>query len=245
MGILDRTVTTIFVLLGGVALVGAATDLGTVVAPDDARELHAYEHAPRCSTAPQTPAECRWTEEFTVSDIHVVPEYKTGDRSAVLTGASGARWQTGYPHSGPVLDQLDEGEHVTGTIWRGRLTEITANGAAQQTERAPVGGSVPDIVALVLASCGLLVIVTCAWRLQHRRATPAMDATIVLSIGLLFVGLFSAIALFVLADFLSPSVAYNFWLFAAIFCAGAACLTVLVRRDLKAPRTPGLPGIPI
>ncbi|WP_406047576.1 hypothetical protein [Kribbella sp. NBC_00889] len=245
MGILDKTVTTIFVLLGGVALVGVATDLGTVVAPDNDREIHAYETAPRCSTAPQTPAECRWTEEFTASGIHVVPEYKTGDRSAVLIGASGARWNTGFPNSGPILDQLDEGDRVTGTIWRGRLTEITANGAAQETGAAPADGSWPDIVSLVLSSSGLLVVVACAWRLRHRRATPAMDATIVLSIGLLFVGLFSAIALFVLADLLSPSVAYNFWLFAAIFCAGAAWVTVLVRRDLKAPRTPGLPGIPI
>lgn len=241
MGILDKTVTTLFLLLGGVAVVGVATDLGTVVAPDNVRELHAYEAAPRCSTAPQTPAACRWTEEFTVSDIHVVPEYMRGDRKAVLTGASGARWNTGYPHSGPVLDRLDEGDRVTGTIWRGRLTEITANGAAQETGRAPADGIGPDILALVLASSGLLVVVACAWRLRRRRATPGMEATIVLSIGLLIVGLFSAVALLGLATFLPQSVAHNFWLFAALFCAGAAWLTVLVGRDLKAPRTPGLP----
>ena len=241
VGILDTTVTTLFVLLGGVALVGGATDLGTVVAPDNVRELHAYEAAPRCSAAPSTPAECRWTEEFTVSDIHVVPEYKRGDRSAVLTGASGARWNTGYNNSGPLLDQLDEGDRVTGTIWRGRLTEITANGARQETGRAPADGSGPDILALVLASSGLLVIVTCAWRLRRRRATPAMKATLGLSIGLLFVGLFSAVVLFLLSDFLPQSMADNFWLFAAIYGVGAAWMTVVDRRSLKAPRTPGIP----
>lgn len=241
VGILDKTITTIFALLGGVALVGVATDLGTVVAPDNVREIHAYEAAPRCSAAPSTPAECRWTEEFTVSDIHVVPNYDKGDRSAVLTGASGARWNTGYNYSGPVLDQLDEGERVTGTIWRGRLTEISANGARQETGRAPADGGGPDILALVLGSSGLLVIVTCAWRLQRRRATPAMKAILGLSVGLPFVGLFSAVVLFVLADFLSQSLADNFWLFAALFCVGAAWLTVVARRDLKAPRTPGIP----
>jgi hypothetical protein len=47
--------------------------------------------------------------------------------------------------------------------------------------------------------------------------------------------------LFVLADFLPPSLAYNFWLFAAVFCVGAAWLTVAVHRDLKKPRLPGIP----
>ncbi|TCC45194.1 hypothetical protein E0H75_32355 [Kribbella capetownensis] len=51
MGILDKTVTTTFVLLAGVALVGVATDLAAVVAPDHANELHAYEAAPRCPAA--------------------------------------------------------------------------------------------------------------------------------------------------------------------------------------------------
>jgi hypothetical protein len=234
-------VTTVFALVGGVALVGAATELGAVVAPDNVRELHAYEAAPRCSAAPSTPAECRWTEEFTVSDVHVVRNYQKGERTAVLTRASGARWNTQFNQSGPVLEQLDEGDRVTGTIWRGRLTEITAKGAAQQTRWAPAGGGGPDILALVLASSGLLVIVACAWRLQHRRATRAIEATLALGVGLLFVGLFSAVTLFVLAIFLPPSVADNFWLFAAVFCAGAAWLAVVERRSLRAPRTPGIP----
>ena len=97
------------------------------------------------------------------------------------------------------------------------------------------------ILALVLASSGLLVIVACTWRLRRRRATPAMQATLGLSIGLLFVGLFSAILLFALTDVLPQSLAYNFWLFAAIFGVGAAWLTVVERRGLKRPRLPGIP----
>ncbi|TCC57445.1 hypothetical protein E0H73_29080 [Kribbella pittospori] len=244
MGILDKTVTTIFVLLGGVAMVGVATDLAAVVAPHSARELHAYEVAPRCPAAPSAPAECRWTEEFTASEIHDVPEYKRGDRSAVLTDASGARWNTGFGHSGPVLDQLDEGDQVTGTIWRGRLIEIAAEGATQETGKVLDDAREPsDMLALILASSGLLVIGTCAWRLRRRRAAPtrAMEATLVLSVGMLFAGLLSAVAVFVLADVLSPSAAETFWLFAAIFVAAAAWLTVVTRRDLKKPRTPGIP----
>ena len=72
MGLLDKTVTTIFTLLAGVALVGVATDLVAAVAPDNFRELRAYEAAPRCPAAPSTPAECRWTQEFTVSDVHLI-----------------------------------------------------------------------------------------------------------------------------------------------------------------------------
>ncbi|WP_432889478.1 hypothetical protein ACQPYH_10370 [Kribbella sp. CA-245084] len=242
MGILDRTVTTIFALLGGVALVGFAADLSTVVAPDNVRELHAYQTAPRCPVAPSAPAECRWTEEFTVSDVRVVPESKTGDRSAVLTSASGVRWTTGYGHSGPVLEQLADGDRVTGTIWRGRLTEIAADGAAQETSRAPVNGGAPDMLALVLASSGLVTIVVCGWRLRRRRATPAMESTLGVAIGLLVLGLFSAVVLFVLADFLPWDVADNFWLFAVIFLTGAAGIAVWERRS-KAP--PSLPGIPI
>jgi hypothetical protein len=241
VGILDKTVTTLFLLLGGVAMVGAATDLGAVVGPDNFREVHTYEAAPRCPAAPATPAECRWTQEFTVSYVHDVRSYQTGDRSAVLTTASGARWKTGFGQSGPVLNQLDVGDRVTGTIWRGRLTEITADGARQETGRAPADGNGPDILALVLASSGLLVIVTCAWRLRRRRATPAMQATLGLSIGLLVVGLFSAVVLFALTDVLPQSLAYNFWLFAAIFGVGAVWMTVVERRSFKAPRTPGIP----
>ena len=176
-----------------------------------------------------------------MSGVHVVKNYQQGERSAVLTGASGARWNTGFNQSGPVLEQLDEGDRVTGTIWRGRMTEITANGAAQETRWAPAGGGGPDILALILASSGLLVIVACAWRLQRRRVTPAIEATLALGVLLPFIGLFSAVALFLLADFLAPSLADNFWLFAAVFCAGAAWLTVAQRRSLRAPRTPGVP----
>ncbi|TCC45193.1 hypothetical protein E0H75_32350 [Kribbella capetownensis] len=133
---------------------------------------------------------------------------------------------------------------MTGTIWRGELIEIAAKGATQ-TGDAPGDGVGADILALVLATSGVLVMVACAWRLRRRRSasTPAMEATFVLSIGVLLVGLASAVVMFVLDDFLPPSMGENFVVFAAVFCAGAAWLTVAVRRDLK--KSPDLPGIPI
>ncbi|MER7243647.1 hypothetical protein [Kribbella sp. NPDC000426] len=243
MGILDTTRTTIFALLGGVALVGFAADLSTVVAPDNARELHAYQTARPCTVAPSAPAECRWTDEFTVSDVHVVPESKRGERSAVLTSASGVRWITGFGHSGPVLEKLADGDRVVGTVWRGRLTEITGHGAAQETTRAPVNGSGPDILALVLASSGLVTIVVCGWRLRRGRATPEMEAAFVVAIGLLLLGLLSEVLLLILAEVLPWDVADHFWLFAAVFVAGAAGITIWQRRSFEAP--PSLPGIPI
>ncbi|WP_328997542.1 hypothetical protein OHA18_24100 [Kribbella sp. NBC_00709] len=245
MGILDRTVTTVFVLLVGVALVGVAADLGAVMGPDDARELHAYRTAPHCSTAPSAPAECRWTEEFTVSDVDVVPEYKRGDRRAVLSRPSGASWTVGFNRSGPVLEKLHEGERVTGTVWRGRITGITADGAAQETQKAPDGATGPDLFALILASSGLLAVGASAWRLRRRRAAPtrAMEATFVLSIGMLPLGLFTVGSPLFLSVFLPVSVAENFWLLAAIFCAGAVWMTVATHRSLR--NEVRLPGKPI
>jgi hypothetical protein len=98
------------------------------------------------------------------------------------------------------------------------------------------------MLALVLASSGLVVVIACGWRLRGGRATPAMSSILGVGLGLLLVGLFSEVVLFALATFLSPGLADNFWLFALFFLAGAAGLTVLQRRG---PRTPPLPGIPI
>jgi hypothetical protein len=242
VGILDKTVTTVFVLLGGVALVGVATELVVVVAPDSARELSAYEAAPPCPHAPPTPAECRWTEEFTVSDIHLIASYQKGDDSAVLTGASGARWKTIYPDRGPVVVQLDEGDRVTGTIWRGRLTEIAANGATEQTGRAPHDPRPQSFVlALAMVPSGLFLAIAGIWRLLLRRATPAMETTVRMGIGLFFAGLLSFIGFGVAAIFLPQSVVDHFWVFAAVFLAAAIWMTVAVLRTLEEERrTPGI-----
>ena len=226
-------------------MVGVAADLAAVVGPGNLRELHAYQRAPRCATAPSAPAECRWTDEFTVSDIHVVADYKKGDRNAVLTGTSSARWTTWFNRSGPVLEKLDEGERVTGTVWRGRMTEVTADGATQHTTTAPVDASGSDLSALVLASSGLVSIVACVWRLRRCRGAPpeVLDAMVALSLGMLFVGLLTAVFGQFLSYYLPASLAENFWLLAAIFCAGTAWLTVALRRIHK--NEDRLPGIPI
>lgn len=74
---------------------------------------------------------------FTVSHIELTKSRAKANR-AVLTNANGARWETFYASRGPALNRLDEGDRVTGTLWRGRLTQIAAAGASQETRAAPV-----------------------------------------------------------------------------------------------------------
>lgn len=179
-----------------------------------------------------------------MSDIHLVATGKNGADSAVLTGASGASWDTVYRDRGPVLEKLADGDRVTGTVWRGELTEIMANGVVQSSVKAPVDERPHSfMLALVLVPSGLLLIVTGAWRLLRGRGAPAMEATLALGLGLLGVGLFSDIALYIPGLFLPHRVADSFWMFAAIFLAAAGWLTVVVRRSLK--RDAETPGIPI
>src|SRR5690606_40279717 len=72
--------------------------------------------------SPDAPAECRWTQEFTISDIYLT-KARNADNSAVLTDADGTEWETTYSSRGPVLNQLDEGDRVTATLWRGRVID--------------------------------------------------------------------------------------------------------------------------
>ncbi|NKZ06531.1 hypothetical protein [Actinomadura latina] len=76
------------------------------------------------------------TQQFTVSELHLT--YKRGELDrAILTDAHGTEWETAYTDTGPVLGDMDEGDRVTGTIWRGRVTEVAMNGDSQDTETAP------------------------------------------------------------------------------------------------------------
>lgn len=137
--ILHSTVGTIFALLAGIALVALGTLLVATQAPDGTRDLQAYETAARCPAAPSVPVECRWTQEFTVSGVRLATITERESARVFLTDADGARWKTYYSSDGPVLDRLDEGDRVTGTVWRGRLTEIAAGGASQETHEAQIG----------------------------------------------------------------------------------------------------------
>ena len=189
--LLRSTVASVFTLLAGIGLVVLGVFVVATVAPGGARDLHAYEAAARCPAAPAASAGCRWTQEFTVSAVHLTAK-RSDPYRAVLSGADGVRWETHYGNAGPVLDRLDVGDRVTGTVWRGRLTEIQADGDRQRAEDAPADMRTRVLIlALIVVPSGLLMTVACGWRLLRRgRPTPGMAATLGLAFGLGLGGLF-------------------------------------------------------
>jgi hypothetical protein len=202
-----------------VALVVATT------APGGVRDLRAYQAAKRCPSAPSTPAECRWTQAFTVSGVHL-PHGKGDTFRLVLRGPDGARRTTSYASGGPLLYGLGEGDRVTGTVWRGRLTEITSGGVSQKTTDAPADMRARALVlALIVIPPGLLMTAACVWRLCRLRAvrvpTPGMVATGGLAVGLLLGTLFSLLLLGDRAE--------NPWWVAGVWLPMAALSTVVAR----------------
>ncbi|ASU81439.1 hypothetical protein CDO52_00400 [Nocardiopsis gilva YIM 90087] len=231
--ILRSTVATVLALLVGIAVVVGVAFLVAKEAPDGVRDLRAYKAAERCPTAPSAPAECRWTQEFTVSGTHLTHKRSESNR-ALLTDAAGGRWETRYPSHGPVLFRLDDGDKVTGTIWRGRLTEIASEGDSQETYAAPDNMRAGVLIlALITVPPGLLMTAACAWRLRRHGApapTPGMVATLGLAFGLFVAGPFSPL---VLGDRDK-----NFWIVAAAWLPMAATLTFVARIYVTRKRSP-------
>lgn len=231
--ILRSMVATVLTLLCGIALVALAVVLIVTFAPGGTRDLHAYQAASHCPAAPSAPAECRWTQEFTVSGLRVTNSKSKLDR-AFLTGADGVRWETFYSSAGPVLDRLDEGDRVTGTIWRGRVTEIAEGGASQKTQDAPADMRARILIAaLIMIPTGLLMTTACAWRLRRHAApapTPGMVATLGLAFALFCAGLISPLPLGKRGE--------DFWLVTAVWLPMAALLTAVARSYVTRKRVP-------
>ena len=232
-GILRSAVATVLTLLAGVALVVLAVVLTATIAPGGTRDLRAYQAAPRCPAAPSARAECRWTQGFTVSGVRLTRSRSKLNR-ALLTGADGVRWETFYSSNGPVLDTLDTGDRVTGTIWRGVVTEIAAGGASQKTQDAPADMRARILIAaLIMVPSGLLMTAACAWRLR-RRATPAPAPGMVATLGLAF-------ALFLpglIAPLLAGTRGENFWTVAAVWLPIAVLMAAVARGYVTHKRTP-------
>lgn len=191
LGLRSR-VTAGVMLVIGVGMVALGAGFLVNYAPDGTRDLHAYQSAARCETAPSKPADCRWTREFTVSEINLTSSRSHGYRVA-LTDGDGVRWKTEYGKRKPVLTDLKKGDRVTGTVWRGHVTEIAAKGGSQKTDDAPADMRARAlIVALMIVPSGLVMAAACVWRLVRRgEPTPGMVATLVLSIALFITGLCS------------------------------------------------------
>lgn len=237
-------VAAVLTLLGGVALVAVGAFLVVKDVPHGDRDLRAYESAARCPDAPSAPAECLWTEEFTVSDLHAIRSYQRGASTAVLISADGTRWETRYPGGGPVLDRISDGDRVTGTIWRGQLMAIAADGASQETDLAPGDMRERSLgIALAIVPSGLLLLAAAVWRLVRRRGTSGMDAVVGLAVLLPLVAIVSALLVGIVLDLLWPSVQENFWPFAAVYLLSGGFLAVAARRYAKGADARRLPGI--
>ncbi|QKG23387.1 hypothetical protein [Actinomadura verrucosospora] len=192
-GMLRHRIGAAVVLLSGTALVLIGVLMSVRIAPDGVRDLHAYEAAPRCAAAPSEPAECRWTEPFTVTGIHLTGKRGDSDR-AYLTSADGTRWKTAYANRNPLLGDLEKGDRVTGTVWRGLLTEISRGGTSQRTQDAPADMRARVLIlALIVVPSGLLTAVAGAWRLVRSHPTTGMAATLGLGCALFGAGLFSPV----------------------------------------------------
>ncbi|SPT59328.1 hypothetical protein [Actinomadura madurae] len=223
-GSLGGTVATVLALLAAVAVAAITAYFVATEAPGGTRALDAYNAAPRCPAEPPAPAECRWTREFTVTGVHRTAKRGELDR-AFLTAPDGVRWETSYPNSGPVLDDLGKGDRVTGTIWRGRLTEIAANGDTQDTSVAPADMRARFLIAaLIVVPPALLVAAACAWRLARRRdpePTRGFAAMLGLAVALFFAGLFTPL--------LASAGGENFPIMVAVWLPQAAVLTAVAR----------------
>ncbi|TDC83617.1 hypothetical protein [Actinomadura sp. 7K507] len=239
-GILRSTITTFVNLLVGVALVAVSAVLLAMLAPDGRLDVDAYKAATPCAAAPAADvagtaasAECLWTQEFTVSAISM-KQTRSESMSAVLTGPDGDRWRTRYSSAGPVLDGLDEGDRVTGTVWRGRLTEIAAGGDSQRTHAYPADMRTRALIgALVMMPSGLLMTALCTWRLSRRRSTPEATPGMVATLGLAYA--------FFCAGLLSPVAVAGMeeekaWPVAAVWLPMAALLTAGARYYVKRKR---------
>ncbi|MGW4195665.1 hypothetical protein [Streptomyces sp. NPDC005004] len=191
--------------------------------PHTVERDRALKEAVPCRSVPREPADCLWRQPFTVTGIHLWSGRRGDAIHATLVSPGGGKWPTEFRKDGPVLSALDEGDRVTGTIWRGRLVRISAHGAVQVTENSP--DTLPEsIVAMLVVggpSCVVLA-VACGWRLRSPkergwRRGPKLTAA--LAAGLAGAGLIAAL---VALEFGLP-----LWAMPAIWLPPAALATAL------------------
>ncbi|MFI0349557.1 hypothetical protein [Actinomadura sp. 9N407] len=180
---LANTWSAVLWLLISAALVVGAVLLLVFSLPGKADEKEAFKTAEPCASAPQAPADCLWTQEFTVSEIQLY-EGRGSDITATLTPDEGTGWQTEYRNDEPVLENLRDGDRVTGTIWRGQIVKIAAKDAEQFTVDSPTDLAEAVLgTVLVMGPPGLLLMVLCGWRLR-RRSEPGPSSGMGWGVGL-------------------------------------------------------------
>ncbi|WP_148046283.1 hypothetical protein [Halostreptopolyspora alba] len=227
---------TVFILLISLALLVLFVFLIAKEAPGGRDELRDYEAAKRCPPASSGPADCLGTYEFTVAEVTIDERGRDHTYRAILTDAGGDEWKTYYTNPGPVLEHLDEGDRVTGTVWRGMLTEIEAEGASQETSQAPADMLARRLLTgiMVIPAC-LLIAGVCVWRLRSAGPATGMGLTLFLAMWWFIAGGVSPI---MLGAWLGDSVEEtdDVWMVALLWLALAALLTVMARLGLLVVR---------
>ncbi|WP_017600456.1 hypothetical protein [Nocardiopsis lucentensis] len=204
--------TTFLTLVVGLCVATFPLLAVVAIAPDGTADLEAYRAAEPCPAAPAEPSDCLWTQEFTVSDVHLVDRgQRHQSHRTTLTDADGGTWESTYGERGPVLHRLDGGDRVTGTVWRGQLTEIAFGGEVQETDSVPADERTRVLIgALVIVPPGLITVAVCFWRLARLpdpEPTDGMGATLSFAVTLLFIGLFSPVLVSGLGEKVWPTVA--------------------------------------
>ncbi|GAA1579635.1 hypothetical protein GCM10009678_72940 [Actinomadura kijaniata] len=190
--LLRHPLMAVLCLVGGLNLVAWGIAGAVLLAPGGDRDLRLYRAAARCPSAPSGPAECRWTQEFTVVGVRLTTSRYDPD-SARLRDAGGSEQEVATDKD--LLAGLDKGERVTGTVWRGRIVEISADGETRKTDAAPDDLRARFLIgALVIVPPGLLATLAAAWRLVRFRRpepTPGMTVTLGLAFALGLIGILS------------------------------------------------------
>ncbi|MBB4931751.1 hypothetical protein F4561_002571 [Lipingzhangella halophila] len=227
---------TVLILLIQLALLALAAFLIAREAPGGRDELQDYEAAERCQSASPGPADCLRTYEFTVAEVTIDERGRDHTYRAILTDTRGDEWQTDYGNPGPVLEHLDKGDRVTGTVWRGMLTEIEAEGASQETSDAPADMRARVLILgiMIIPAC-LLIVGVCVWRLRSAEPATGMGLTLYLAIWWFLAGGASPL---ILGTWLGDSVeeSANVWMVALLWLVLAALLTAATRGGLLALR---------
>ncbi|MBH1933383.1 hypothetical protein I5Q34_03625 [Streptomyces sp. AV19] len=190
---LSNSASAILYLVAGLAAVAGSAWMAVSWVPGQTAEERAFRSAPACTREVRT--DCVRDEEFTVSEIRLGKK----ERKATLTDAKGAPRRVGFPDDGPLLKKLDDGDRVTGTVWRGSVQEIAARGTKQPTWAAPVNPPSADLAAAIgLGPAGLLLSVACAWRLRQgadaNEPTWRMRYLVRLACGMGLAGVVTAVA---------------------------------------------------
>ncbi|WP_416982656.1 hypothetical protein [Streptomyces sp. T028] len=110
----------------------------TIWLPDDMERYRDYANAESCAagTSPQEYEDCLREVTFTV-DRTKIKGGRNGTYQATLSGAPFWNGVLGFGDSTPLLERLEPGDRVTGTVWRGDIMSLSRDGIRQKSGDEP------------------------------------------------------------------------------------------------------------